>query len=64
MLQNYYLLRLPLLAKAFGLPERLLATAMSYFKRCWLFGKRNVGEPLEVGAGQRYRGGRGVKVVM
>lgn len=64
LLQNYYLLRLPLLAKAFGLPERLLATAMSYFKRCWLFGKRNVGEPLEVGAGQRYRGGRGVKVVM
>lgn len=66
LLQQYYLLRLPLLSKAFGLSEKVLATSMSYFKRYWL--QRGVAEPLEEGAGgggkKRLRGAKGVKVVM
>lgn len=65
LLQQYYLLRLPLLSKAFGLSEKVLATSMSYFKRYWL--QRGVAEPLEEGGGggkKRLRGAKGVKVVM
>ncbi|CAO1619202.1 unnamed protein product [Parajaminaea phylloscopi] len=64
LLQQYYLSRMPRLANAFELPERVLATAMSYFKRFWL--TRGVAQPL-VGHGPAraaVRGAQGVKAVM
>ncbi|PWN30472.1 hypothetical protein BDZ90DRAFT_15069 [Jaminaea rosea] len=65
LLQQYYLLRLPLLSKAFGLSEKVLATSMTYFKRFWL--QRGVAEPLDgsgSGGGNKLRAAKGVKVVM
>lgn len=73
LLVHYYLLRLPLLAKAFGLPERVLATSMTYLKRFFAdaAGARDAAEPFknavddQGAAGQGgLRGAKGVKVVM
>lgn len=64
LLQHYYLSRMPRIAHAFELPERLLATSMSYFKRFWL--TRGIAEPLQGhrGAKPPVRGAKGVKTVM
>ncbi|CAO1616001.1 unnamed protein product [Jaminaea pallidilutea] len=73
LLVDYYLLRLPLLAKAFGLPERVLGTSMTYLKRFFAdaAGARDAAEPFknaaddQEAAGQGgLRGAKGVKVVM
>lgn len=65
LLQQYYLFRIPLLAKAFGFNERVVSTGMTYFKRYWLGNEQcSVAEPLTGKNGRAWRGGRGVKLVM
>ncbi|CAO1624011.1 unnamed protein product [Sympodiomycopsis kandeliae] len=65
LLIQYYLYRIPLLGKAFGFNERVISTAMSYFKRYWLANKTcHVGIPIPGPQGREFRGGKGVKLVM
>lgn len=74
LIQQYYLYRIPLLGKAFGLNERVISTAMTYFKRYWLGGKHSLAgedrhtmvEPILVSgkSHKEWRGGKGVKLVM